>query len=66
MDITVEELQSKLQELLLKMDEIAQNVNDKKLDSFEGFMQSEKYRDEIVQIGNQLKERGIDITQTMI
>ena len=66
MDITVEELQSKLQELLLKMDEIAQDVNDKKLDSFEGFMQSEKYRDEIVQIGNQLKERGIDITQTMI
>ena len=66
MDITVEELEAKLQDLLLKIDEIAQDVNDKKLDSFEGFMQSEKYRDEIVQIGNQLKERGIDITQTTI
>ncbi len=59
---TVEDLESELQELYLKMDELTQKVQNKELDAYEGFMQSEKYKNRIVEIGNALKERGIDIT----
>ncbi len=59
---TVEDLESELQEVLLKMDTLAQKVQDKELDAYEGFMQSEKYKNRIVEIGNALKEKGIDIT----
>ena len=62
-DITFEELESELEEISTKMDDIAQEVADGKLDSFEGFMQSEKYKDRIVEIANALKERGIDISK---
>jgi len=59
---TVEELETELQEVLMNMDILAQKVQDKELDSYEGFMQSEKYKNRIVEIGNALKEKGIDIT----
>ncbi len=59
---TVEDLESELQELYLKIDELTQKVQNKELDAYEGFMQSEKYKNRIVEIGNALKERGIDIT----
>ena len=59
---TVEDLESELQEVMLNMDTLAQMVQDKELDAYEGFMQSEKYKNRIVEIGNALKEKGIDIT----
>ena len=61
-NLTVEELESKLQELSLKVDEIAQKVVDGELDAYEGFTLSQKYNDEILKIGYLLKEKGIDIT----
>ena len=62
MNETVEELESELQEVLLNMDNLAEQVQDNKIDSYEGFMKSEKYRNRIVEIGNALKQKGIDIT----
>lgn len=62
MQTTVEGLESELEETLLKIDEIAQKVQEKKLDAYDGFMESEKFKDRVVEIGNLLKERGIDIT----
>ncbi|RLF26208.1 MAG: hypothetical protein DRN14_07220 [Thermoplasmata archaeon] len=59
---TVEELETELQEVLLNIDAVAQEVLEEGLDSYEGFMQTEKYKNRIVEIGNLLKERGIDIT----
>ncbi len=59
---TVEELETELQEVLLNIDNIASKVQDKELDSYEGFIQSEKYKNRVIEIGNALKERGIDIT----
>jgi len=62
MNDTVEELESELQEVLLKIDAIAQKVQDKELDTYAGFIESEKYKNRIIEIGNTLKEKGIDIT----
>lgn len=62
-DITIEELQSELEESLQKIEEIVEKVQNKELDTFEGFMESEKYKNRVVELGNLLKERGIDITQ---
>ncbi len=59
---TVEDLESELQEVMLNMDTLAQKVQDKELDAYEGFTQSEKWKNRIVEIGNALKEKGIDIT----
>ena len=59
---TVEELETELQEVLLNIDAVAQEVLEEGLDSYEGFMQTEKYKNRIVEIGNLLKEKGIDIT----
>jgi len=61
-DTTVEDLESELQEVLLNIDIIAQKVADKNMDAYDGFMQSEKYKNRVVEIGNALKEIGIDIT----
>ena len=44
MNDTVEELETKLQEMMLNMDNIAQKVQDKELDAYTGFMESEKYK----------------------
>ena len=62
MSDTVEDLESELEEELSKMDAIAQKVLDKKIDSYAGFMESEKHKNRIVEIGYLLKEKGIDIT----
>jgi hypothetical protein len=62
MNDTVEELETELQEVLLNIDAIAENVLNKEIDAYEGFMQSEKYKNRVVEIGYALKERGIDIT----
>ena len=61
-DTTIEDLESELQEVMLNMDNLAQQVQDKELDAYEGFVQSEKYKNRIVEIGYALKEKGIDIT----
>ena len=61
-DTTVEELESELQEVLLNIDYIATQVQDKEMDAYEGFMQSEKYKNRVVELGYALKEKGIDIT----
>ncbi len=62
MNDTVEELESELQEVLLNIDNIAARVVKKELDAYEGFMESEKYKKRVVEIGYTLKEKGIDIT----
>ncbi len=62
-DTTVEELETELQEVFLNIDHIAQQVIEKEIDTYEGFLQSEKYKNRVVEIGNALKERGIDITE---
>ena len=59
---TVEDLESELQEVLLEIDSIAQKVAEKEMDSYEGFVKTQEYRDRVVEIGNVLKEKGIDIT----
>lgn len=61
-DKTVEELETELQEALESIDDIATKVQDKELDAYDGFMQTEKYKNRIVELGYALKERGIDIT----
>ncbi|MDA3909051.1 MAG: hypothetical protein PF437_08170 [Sulfurimonas sp.] len=62
MNDTVEELESELQEVLLNIDNIAARVVTKELDAYEGFMESEKWKNRVVEIGYALKEKGIDIT----
>jgi len=62
MEATVEELESELQEVLLNMDIIAEKVHKGELDSYEGFLESEKWKNRIVELGYALKEKGIDIT----
>jgi GTP-binding protein EngB required for normal cell division len=59
---TVEELEEELQETLTEIDKIAAKVAQKELDAYEGFMQTEKHKDKVVEIGHMLKEKGIDIT----
>ena len=59
---TVEDLESELQEVLLNIDTIAQKVHEKEMDAYAGFMESEKWKNRVVAIGNLLKEKGIDIT----
>ena len=59
---TVEELESELDELLMTIENVAQKVANGELDSYQGFLDTEKYKDRIVEIGYLLKEKGIDIT----
>lgn len=61
MDETVEDLEGQLQETLNKIENIAAQAAEKQIDTYEGFMQTEKYKDKIVEIGNKLKEHGVDI-----
>lgn len=62
MNDTVEELESELQMVFLNIDIIAERVAKKELDAYEGFLESEKYKNRIVEIGYALKAKGIDIT----
>jgi len=65
LEITVEDLEDQLQEALGKIENIAALVAEKQLDAYEGFMQSETYKNEVVEIGHKLKEKGVDITTRM-
>ncbi len=38
-------------------------VYEKKMDAYEGFLETEKYNKIVLEIGNKLKEKGIDITK---
>lgn len=60
---TVEELETALQTALYNMENVAARVHQKEIDAYQGFLDSEKYKDEIIEIGNKLKEKGIDITE---
>ena len=62
MQETVEDLEEQLQEALQKIDSIAARVAEKELDAYEGFMETEKYKDLVIEIGHKLKEVGVDIT----
>ena len=62
MNTTIEELETELQEVFLNIDTIAQKVTEKEMDAYAGFMESEKYKNRVIEIGNALKEKGIDIT----
>ena len=62
MQTTVEDLESELQEVLLNIDTIAQKVQEKEMDAYAGFMESEKYKNRVVELGYLLKDKGIDIT----
>ena len=63
MQTTAEDLESELQEVLLNIDTIAQRVQEKEMDAYAGFMESEKWKNRVVELGNLLKAKGIDITQ---
>ncbi len=60
---TVEFLDEELQKALSKIENIAAMVYEKKMDAYEGFLETEKYNKIVVEIGNKLKEKGIDITK---
>jgi hypothetical protein len=62
MEEIVEDLEEELQKALTQIDTIAAKVQRKELDTFEGFMESEKYKNRVVEIGYKLKELGVDIT----
>ncbi|MFA5455374.1 MAG: hypothetical protein WC272_08655 [Sulfurimonas sp.] len=63
MEETVEDLDEELQKALSEIDNIAAKVYEKKMDAYEGFLETERYNKIVLEIGNKLKERGIDITQ---
>ena len=62
---TVEDLEELLQKTLQDIENIALQVADGQKDTYEGFMETEKYKDEIIRIGHLLKEKGVDITSNM-
>lgn len=59
---TVEDLDEELQKALAEIENIAAKVYEKKMDAYEGFLQTEKYNKIVLETGIKLKERGIDIT----
>jgi Txe/YoeB family toxin of Txe-Axe toxin-antitoxin module len=61
---TVEDLEELLQKALQEIESIALLVANGQKDTYEGFMESEKYKDEVIRIGHLLKEKGIDISQS--
>ena len=60
---TVEDLEELLQKTLQDIENIALQVAEGQKDTYEGFMETEKYKDEIIRIGHILKEKGVDISQ---
>ena len=60
---TVEDLEELLQKTLQDIENIALQVADGQKDTYEGFMETEKYKDEIIRIGHLLKEKGVDISK---
>jgi hypothetical protein len=62
---TVEDLEELLQKTLQDIENIALQVAEGQKDTYEGFMETEKYKDEIIRIGHLLKEKGVDITSNI-
>jgi len=60
---TVEFLDEELKKALNEISNIAAKVYEKKMDAYEGFLETEKYNRIVVEIGNKLKAKGIDITK---
>jgi len=67
MDIeeTVEDLEEQLQSTLKDIENLASKVAEENLDAYAGFMKSEEYKDKLEEIGNKLKEKGVDINTLM-
>ncbi|MDD5157917.1 hypothetical protein [Sulfurimonas sp.] len=59
---TVEELEEELEAILAKIDSIEALVYEQKMDAYEGFVESDKYKDRVIELGYKLKALGIDIT----
>jgi len=62
---TVEDLEEALQNTLKDIESLAAKVANENMDAYEGFMKSEEYKDKLVDIGNKLKEKGVDINTLM-
>lgn len=62
---TVEDLEEQLQETLKDIENLAAQVAEENMDAYTGFMKSEEYKDKLVDLGNKLKERGVDINTLM-
>ncbi|WP_295022780.1 hypothetical protein [Sulfurimonas sp.] len=60
---TVEELEEELEAILAKIDGIEALVYEQKMDAYEGFVESDKYKDRVIELGYKLKALGIDITR---
>lgn len=60
---TVEFLDEELKKTLEAIQNIAAKVYEGKLDAYEGFLETEKYNERVVELGNKLKEKGVDVTQ---
>ena len=60
-DVLVEDLHRELENALEMVDDIAEKVQRKELSAFDGFMQTEEYRQKANDIVRQLQELGIDI-----
>ncbi|MBE0513996.1 hypothetical protein [Sulfurimonas sp.] len=60
---TVEFLDEELKKALGSIQDIAAKVYEGKLDAYEGFLETEKYNERVVELGNKLKEKGVDVTQ---
>lgn len=60
---TVEFLDEELKKTLGAIQDIAAKVYEGKLDAYEGFLETEKYNERVVELGNKLKEKGVDVTQ---
>jgi len=62
---TVEDLEEQLQKTLKDIEHLAGEVLQEKMDAYTGFMKSEEYKDKLEDIGNKLKEKGVDINTLM-
>jgi len=58
----IENLEEELEKALAEIEKISLKVQKKELDAYAGFIETEKYKNKIVEIGNKLKEKGVDIT----
>lgn len=60
-ELLVEELYKELEDALAKIDDVAETVQTKQLDAFEGFMQTEDLRTRANELLHEMKNRGIEV-----
>ncbi|MDX9814097.1 MAG: hypothetical protein WC144_01760 [Sulfurimonas sp.] len=60
-ELLVEELYKELEDALAKIDDVAEMVQTKQLDAFEGFMQTEDLRTRANELLHEMKNRGIEV-----